>query len=211
MYYYKARIYSPTLGRFLQTDPIGYKDWINLYEYVGDDPVDNDDFTGDESASVTCSGAACGQGTFSLPSLDDVADTLDALGDVANSFPDGQVVGEPFKELSAVLVVGSRDLKALKAVESAGQKGAKAEREANLAKGVRASKLGPSGKPMIHNVQHYTAKAAKEAAQREAPQGGKVRFDAHPRDGNRPHFQAEDAKGRNVQPVVHHCVPDSSC
>ena len=24
MYYYKARIYSPTLGRFLQTDPIGY-------------------------------------------------------------------------------------------------------------------------------------------------------------------------------------------
>ncbi len=26
MYYYKARIYSPTLGRFLQTDPIGYGD-----------------------------------------------------------------------------------------------------------------------------------------------------------------------------------------
>ena len=25
MYYYKARIYSPTLGRFLQTDPIGYR------------------------------------------------------------------------------------------------------------------------------------------------------------------------------------------
>ncbi|MEP5724849.1 MAG: RHS repeat-associated core domain-containing protein [Erythrobacter sp.] len=23
MYYYKARIYSPKLGRFLQTDPIG--------------------------------------------------------------------------------------------------------------------------------------------------------------------------------------------
>lgn len=39
LYYYRARYYDPKLGRFLSTDPVGYEDSTNLYQYCGNNPV----------------------------------------------------------------------------------------------------------------------------------------------------------------------------
>ena len=47
LYYYKARVYDPVSGKFLQTDPVGDQSDLNLYAYVRGDPLSNSDPSGD--------------------------------------------------------------------------------------------------------------------------------------------------------------------
>ena len=39
LYYYRARMYNPYIGRFMQTDPIGYGDGMGWYAYCGNNPI----------------------------------------------------------------------------------------------------------------------------------------------------------------------------
>jgi RHS repeat-associated protein len=45
-YHYRARCYSPALGRFMQRDPLGYVDGMNLYEYARSLPTELTDSLG---------------------------------------------------------------------------------------------------------------------------------------------------------------------
>jgi RHS repeat-associated protein len=58
LYYYRARMYSPVLGRFPQTDPVGYTADLNLYTYVGNNPTNRTDPNGDCDDVNGCGEAA---------------------------------------------------------------------------------------------------------------------------------------------------------
>jgi RHS repeat-associated protein len=46
LYYFNARYYSPELGRFISRDPVGIVDDVNLYVYVGNNPLKWVDWSG---------------------------------------------------------------------------------------------------------------------------------------------------------------------
>jgi len=101
MYYYKARMYSPTLGRFMQTDPIGYGDGLNWYNCVGSDPVNHTDPWGLLESSIVVNGVKTPPPVFELPGPVYYVDT--------SNFNSGLEVGDGYGDeivVTAVLCAG---------------------------------------------------------------------------------------------------------
>jgi RHS repeat-associated protein len=85
MYNFKARIYSPSLGRFLQADPIGFADGMNVYAYVGNDPMN----ATDPSGLDTCVGGPYGGGGCQPRYPDNPRGYFDNTGQFGYYYSDG--------------------------------------------------------------------------------------------------------------------------
>jgi RHS repeat-associated protein len=59
LYHYRARAYSPSIGRFMQRDPIGILGGINLYAYVGNRPINYTDAYGLLNPKGGCAFGVC--------------------------------------------------------------------------------------------------------------------------------------------------------
>ena len=53
LYYYRARYYDPFTGRFLQTDPVGYGDGMNMYAYCKNNSLNWVDPSGNYEIAIS--------------------------------------------------------------------------------------------------------------------------------------------------------------
>lgn len=69
-YFYRARYYSPALGRFISEDPLEFGGGVDFYAYAADNPIDFKDPTGTQCEGETQGGPACRSADPSSPYYD---------------------------------------------------------------------------------------------------------------------------------------------
>jgi RHS repeat-associated protein len=211
--YMRNRWYDPQTGRFLTQDPIGLAGGVNLYGYASNNPIAFSDPFGlcIDPADPDCSTigrifASASAWLNSAPgraaeALSDAAGAV--LGAIDNVLPGSTALAEGLAGIStdgtplsggqqaAALTIGAVQVVAGtaaggRAINSAGRV------------------LGPSGKPMIHQIDKATRKQAKDAA-RDRGKGAPMHHPT-PRRGQ-PHYHPTDGEGRKIEDGTHYNYP----
>ncbi len=114
LYYYRARYFSPKLGRFLQTDPIGSKDDITLYQYAHHDPQNKTDPTGEAVPAVVVACFASPScvaivGTIAYVAGQALAESGEAISDAASAV--GEEISEVHQDVVTTVVDAAEEIK----------------------------------------------------------------------------------------------------
>jgi RHS repeat-associated protein len=94
LYYYRARYYHPQLQRFISEDPIGFAGGdANLHAYVGNDPVNATDPSGNINPIVAACGLGAAEAALGYVALNGRKSTLGEAAAAAGAGCVGGLVG----------------------------------------------------------------------------------------------------------------------